>query len=92
MNIFKSYRSKLLSQAKINPDIFWDMDKNSINKLSEEALLEKLLIYGDFNQLKNITKDRKQFSKVYYRIRDKKRCNLQPRTVNFIDLFLKQYA
>jgi hypothetical protein len=41
------------------------------------------------DQLRSIVKDREEFKKNYLRVRNKKRCNLFPEVVNYIDLYLK---
>lgn len=92
MNIFNKYLSILLSQSKLTPDIFWDVDKTRLNKLSKEALLERLLNFGNWDQLKAITRDKKNFKINYYKIRNKQRCNLRPQVVNYIDLYLMSYV
>ncbi|HCC67871.1 TPA: hypothetical protein DEP90_01490 [Patescibacteria group bacterium] len=92
MNIFNNYHSILLAQAKTTPSIFWDIDKDSLSKVSQEALLERILNYGNFEQLKDIVKRRKKFKKIYKTIRNKQRCNLRPEVINYIDLFLEKYV
>lgn len=92
MNIFSNYQSVLLSQAKLTPEIFWDIDKDAINQLSKEALLERLLNFGNWDQLKAVTRNKKQFKKIYQEIRKKQRCNLRPEVSNYIDLYLSKYA
>jgi hypothetical protein len=85
----RNYKQILLKQAKKKPEIFWDIPKESIDDLNNESLLERLLNYGDMDQLRSIVKDREEFKKNYLRVRNKKRCNLFPEVVNYIDLYLK---
>jgi hypothetical protein len=86
----RNYKQILLKQAKQTPEIFWDIPKKSIDNLSNEALLERLLNYGDMDQLREIVKNKKAFKKNYLKIRNKKRCNLFPEVVNYIDLYLSK--
>ncbi|HRX43771.1 MAG TPA: hypothetical protein P5059_00765 [Candidatus Dojkabacteria bacterium] len=87
MNTF----SNLLKRESIkNSKIFWDTPKERINQLSDEAKLERILNYGDMNQLRKVLKAKKDFQKEYYKLRNKKRTNLSPLVINYIDLYLKK--
>jgi hypothetical protein len=88
----RNYKQILLKQAKKKPEIFWDIPKESIDNLSNESLIERLLNYGDMDQLRSIVKDKEEFKKNYLRIRNQKRCNLFPEVVNYIDLYLNKNA
>jgi hypothetical protein len=88
----RNYKQILLKQAKRKPEIFWDIPKKSIENLSNESLLERLLNYGDMDQLRKIVKNKKEFEKNYLKIRNKKRCNLFPEVINYIDLYLNKDA
>lgn len=90
--MFKSFKSILRKQAKLNPDIFWDIDKEKISKLTDEAILERILNYGNFDQLKVVIKNKKNFKRIYYNIKDKQRSNLRPEVVNYIDLYIEKYG
>jgi hypothetical protein len=90
--MLKSFKSVLVKQAKLNPDIFWDIDKEKIHKLSKEAILERILNYGNFDQLRIIVKYKRDFKKTYYTVRNKERNNLRPEVVNYINLYLEKYG
>jgi hypothetical protein len=87
-----SYINTLKKQALKDSDIFWDIPKDKISQLSEEAIVERILNYGDMDQLRAVTKNKEKFSKIYTKIRDKKRCNLSPLVINYIDLYLEKHA
>ncbi len=89
MNTF----SILLKRESIrNSKIFWDIPKEKIAKLSELAILERILNYGDMNQLREVLKEKEDFQKEYFKLRNKKRSNLSPLVINYIDLYLKRNA
>ena len=93
--IFFLYRI-LEKKTKIAPISLWhelfDDFEEIINQLSDEAKLERILNYGDMNQLRKVLKAKKDFQKEYYKLRNKKRTNLSPLVINYIDLYLKKNA
>jgi len=88
----KSYTDLLKKESQKNSKIFWDIPKTKISQLSDEAILERILNYGDMNQLRVVLKDKEGFNKIYSKIRDKKRTNLSPLVINYVDLYLKKNA
>lgn len=84
------YSELLRNEANSNRKIFWDV--SSIDNLSDSAIVERILSYGDMEQFKDITKDTVSFKKVYYEIKSKKRNNLSPMVINYVDLYLKNNA
>jgi len=86
----KKYSELLQQEASKNKEIFWDI--SNIEKLSESAIVERILNYGDISQFKDITKDRNSFTNVYNRIKEKKRNNLSSLVINYVDLYLKNNA
>jgi hypothetical protein len=85
-----NYRETLIQQANLTPNIFWDI--SDITQLSNQALLERVLNYGNLEQLAALVRDRDSFREVYDSIRNKQRSNLTPLVINYIDLFLERYA
>jgi len=88
----KTYSQILKREALKNKKIFWDVPKEDIKKLSDVALVERILNYGNMDQFRNIIKDRESFTKIYSEIKNKKRSNLSPLTTNYVDLYLKKNA
>ena len=84
------YNKLLLQQAKDNKKIFWDIA--NINILSEEAIVERILLYGDINQFRTITKNKEEFKKIYTAIKNKKRNSLTPIVKNYVNLYLRYHA
>lgn len=63
----------------------WDL-----NKLSDEVIIEWIIKYGKWTDLKKtINFDSKKFSSDYKKIISKKRCNLNKKEINFMDKLLK---
>ena len=88
----KTYSQILKREALKNKKIFWDVPKEDIKKLSDVALVERILNYGNMDQFRNIIKDRESFTKIYSEIKNKKRSNLSPLTTNYVDLYLRKNA
>ena len=83
------YSKLLAKQIKENKKIFWDV--SDLENLSEFATVERILNYGDIYQFKEITKDKDSFTNVYKELK-RKRNNLSPLIINYIDLYLKKNA
>lgn len=87
-----NYSEILKKEALKNNKIFWDVDKDKLRDISDLAITERILNYGDIDQFRNIAKYREPFTKAYKEIREKKRCNLSPMVINYVDLYLKNNA
>jgi len=87
-----SYKEILKAEALRNPELFWDIPKEEISNLSDTAILERFLSYGDLDLFTLVVEDRSSFTKLYHQLKNKKRSNLSPLVVNYIDLFLKNNA
>jgi hypothetical protein len=88
----KTYSQVLKREALKNKKIFWDIPKEDIINLSDAALVERILNYGNMDQFRNIVKDKESFTNIHLKIRNKKRCNLSPLTINYVDLYLRNNA
>jgi hypothetical protein len=88
----KSYTNILRKESLKNSKIFWDIPKDKVSQLSDDAMLERILNYGDMNQLREVLKNKEDFKRIYSKIRNKKRANLSPLVINYIDLYLKKHA
>lgn len=87
-----SYTNILRKESLKNSKIFWDIPKEKVSQLSDDAMLERILNYGDMDQLREVLKNKEDFKKIYSKIRNKKRTNLSPLVINYIDLYLKKHA
>ena len=87
-----SYTNILKRESLKNSKIFWDIPKEKVSQLSDDAILERILNYGDMDQLRGVLKNKEDFKKIYSKIRNKKRTNLSPLVINYIDLYLKKHA
>ncbi len=68
--------------------LFWDTD---ISSLSTQAIIERVLAYGTWQDIKKLLKilPRPELKRYYLKIRNKKRTNLSPRTIAFWDNMLE---
>lgn len=80
------------SFVKTKPYLYWYV-KNPQN-LSNEAILESVLNYGDFDDVKKIIKilGMKNAAEIFNRQVSSKRSNYRPEIANYFNLFFKKYA
>lgn len=75
-------------------DLFWDIDRNKIKALSDEAVIERIFIYGNLNDYIELFR---LFGKAYCKqifdnLKKKQRVNLQASTVNYLNLILSDIS
>lgn len=82
----------LNSFIKKRPYLIWHT-KNYSN-LSEEAIVEAVLNYGNFDDFKKITKilGIKKIATIFRREAKQKRCNYRPEIKNYFRLYFNKYA
>ncbi len=85
------YQNKLRRIALRNKSLFWDIPKNKVKDLSDVAILERILNYGDLSDLRNLLHDIDSFKDVYSRL-SSKRNDLKPWADNFAQLYIKNNA
>ena len=80
------------SFIKIRPYLVWHT-KNYDN-LSEEAIVEAVLNYGDFDDVKGMIKilGIKKTAEIFRKESNKKRCNFRPEIKNYFQLYFKKYG
>ncbi|MDD2487622.1 MAG: hypothetical protein PHS92_04615 [Candidatus Gracilibacteria bacterium] len=67
--------------------IFWYI--RDISELSDEAIVEGIIKYGTWEDMKMLIKDKREIlDKNYKNIISKSRCNLNKREINFINNIL----
>lgn len=81
------YSQLLKKEALKNKKIFWDTP--NIHTLSDNSIVERILIYGNISQFRNITKNLDEFKKIYFNIKNKKRNSLTPIVINYVDKYIK---
>jgi hypothetical protein len=84
-----------LSQfSKQNRQIFWDIPDSGLPQLSENAVLERVLMYGEWVQVTSLFQilGLKRASEVFIALTTKRRVNLSPATVNFFKLYFEKHA
>lgn len=83
------YTKLLKKEALSNRKIFWDIE--DIEKLSDRSIVERVLVYGNIEQFRNITKDLESFKKVYKIIKTS-RNSLSPIVENYVDKYVKYHS
>ncbi len=80
------------SFIKDRPYLIW-YTKNYDN-LSDEAIVEAVLNYGDFKDVKEITNIMgiKRIAEIFRKKITEKRCNLRPEIKNYFSLYFNKYA
>lgn len=82
----------ITSFIKKRPYLVWHT-KNYDN-LSEEAIVEAVLNYGNFKDVKEIINilGIKQIAVIFRKKIIQKRCNLRPEIINYFSLYFNKYA
>lgn len=64
------------------------------DNLSKEAVIEAVLNYGDFDDVKKIIKilGIKKTAEIFFKQSSKKRNNYNPKIANYFSLYFKKYA
>jgi len=77
---------------KKRPYLIWHT--KDYGNLSQEAIVEAVLNYGNFNDFKKVLKiiGIKKTAKIFKKEADKKRTNLRPEVKNYFKLYFKKYA
>ncbi len=73
--------------------LFWDISKDKVHSLSNEAILERILQYGDMPELREVISilGKENIKESYGVIKNKKRLNLRPQTINFFNLYIEKH-
>lgn len=93
--ISPSQRLKLDELVLRNKDIFWHFDKSKLHQLSHAVIIEYFLNYSDLENIRSLFNilGVDYVAEIFYEQNQPgKRINLQPRTLNFFDLYFKRYA
>ena len=83
---------KLREFISKKPFLTWDT--KNYEGLSKEAIIERVLMYGDWKEFKEVEKTlgRQEFVEIFTKLASKKRVNLKPETINLFSKYLQQYA
>lgn len=84
-----SYLADIISQK---PYLVWYV--KDVSKLSEESLFEHILNYGNWEDYHKAEKalGLKKAADLFEKLRNKKRTNLRPQTINYFQNYYQQYA
>ena len=71
-----------------NKELFWDI--SDFNKLGDEALEEKFLMYWDWKNILDLIDilGYEKFRNIYLKLKNKPRCSFSRKTINFFNLYL----
>ena len=77
---------------KKRPYLVWST--KDFKHLSEEAVVEGVLNYGDFNDVKKLISilGIKRVAGIFYKQSNQKRSNYRPEIKNYFNLYFKKYA
>ncbi|NQU82480.1 MAG: hypothetical protein HQ539_00835 [Parcubacteria group bacterium] len=77
---------------KKRPYLFWSV--KDLDNLSEESIVENVLNYGDFDDIRKMIKILKiqKTAKIFNKQIKQKRNNYDPKIVNYFKLYFKKYA
>lgn len=77
---------------KKRPHLVWYTA--NYGSLSEEAIVEAVLNYGDWDDVQEIMKilGSKKIARIFKKQSRQKRCNYRPEIKNFFGLYFKKYA
>jgi len=83
---------KLNEFIKKRPYLVWHV--KDYNSLSKEAIVEAVLNYGDWNDVKTIIKilGAKEAARIFNSQIKKPRTNYRPKIKNFFKLYFKEHA
>jgi hypothetical protein len=84
--------AKINEFIKKRPGLVWSTTQ--YDKLSEEAIVEAVLNYGNFKDVNEIIKilGIKKVFEIFKGKAAQKRCNLRPEVKNYFNLYFKKYA
>jgi len=74
------------------PYLAWDI--SSKENLSEKSMLERLLSYGDWEEIMEAEKilGIKKMASLFNQIKNSQRTNLRPKTINYFQNYFAKYA
>lgn len=70
----------------------WDVGDQAL--LSDESVVERVLNFGDWDDFLKLkeTLGISKLKEIFTYLKNKKRTNLRPETINYFDLFFERYA
>ncbi|MBN1915673.1 hypothetical protein JW796_01590 [Candidatus Dojkabacteria bacterium] len=85
-------QQKLQNIIKEKPYLAWDT--RQFDKLSTESIVEKILNYGHWEEYMKVEEiiGLKEVSRIFDKMKNRKRVNLRPQVVNYFSKYFKKYA
>jgi len=86
--------NKLKKLIYSNRPLFWSVSEKDLSYLSEEAIVETILNYGNLHNFLSLTEimGLKQFSLIFKKQLSYKRSNYLPQVSNFFNLVFSKYV
>ena len=83
---------KIINFVKKRKHLFWDTE--NYENLSEEVIVQAVLNYGNFDDIKAIFKilTLKRVANIFQKQIKRKRNNYDPKIKNYFNLYFKNYA
>jgi len=85
---------ELKNYIKTNSALFWDIKESEKENLSIEAVVERMLSFGSFDEIKMLFQivGIKKVAEIFFNQISRKRVNYHPRTVNYFKLYFEKNA
>lgn len=77
--------------ARQQKQLFWDIAESSVDQLSNEAIVERIINYGDLNAFRSLVlhTNKDYLNSIVESERHKLRQNYRPKALNFLENYLK---
>lgn len=77
--------------ARQQKQLFWDIAESSLDQLSNEAIIERIVNYGDMKAFKSLVSntDKDYLRNIVVSERHKRRQNYRQKALNFLEIYLK---
>lgn len=84
----------ILNFIKKRPYLFWSISAQDYKHLSKESIIEAVLNYGDFNDVKKMLSilGQKKTAAIFRKQLKQKRNNYDPKIANYFKLYFNKYA
>jgi hypothetical protein len=84
----------LQNLAQKNKTIFWDISPSNVSKVSNAAILERFIQFGNMDLIREILSNikKEELTEYFKEITKKKRKNVSIKQENFFRLLLEKHA
>lgn len=87
-NLYMEVLKNKLQFIRDRISLFWDIDQDKIRLLSDEAIIERIFMYGDLSDYRELFNlfGREYCVEIFQKITKKDRINLRASTINYLRL------